>query len=252
MEGIQEKQVSFYHRIDERLYGILTLPPGRKKVPAVIMCHGFAGTKSERKFVELARALAKENIASLRFDFSGCGDSEGSLENMSIGKQTRELFIAREFLKEKSRINEKIGLFGHSLGALIACWNVSVFPDRTEAFVFATPALNQKELIKIWYSEEERDLWKKQRYLDTPKGRIGVNYLKEAERFNYRPTSVLMLHGSNDKDVPIEFSEQLISKARDIHLIRIPDADHKLESYKAKKEIINHSVKWFKKYLGAE
>ena len=224
------------------------------------MCHGFAGTKSERKFVELARALAQENIASLRFDFSGCGDSEGSLENMSIEKQTREVWVACLFLENYRRIgdNRKIGLFGYSLGAINVCQSANMGYCNIVTLVLAAPALNQKELIKTWYSERERKKWKEQGYLDTSRGRIGTSYLTEASTdyshvLDDNNLTVLIFHGLQDEDVPIEFSEQLVSRKRAMReLIKIQGADHRLESHGTKKILINHSVEWFKKHLGAE
>jgi cephalosporin-C deacetylase-like acetyl esterase len=51
---MKEKLVIFKNENGERIFGILSLPEKRGKFPAVIMVHGFAKTKSERKFVELA------------------------------------------------------------------------------------------------------------------------------------------------------------------------------------------------------
>jgi pimeloyl-ACP methyl ester carboxylesterase len=57
----------------------------------------------------------------LRFDFSGCGDSEGKFEEMSVSKQVEELKAAYErLIKEKGINKNKIGIFAHSLGTVIA------------------------------------------------------------------------------------------------------------------------------------
>lgn len=43
------------------------------------MLHGFTGNKTETHFLytRLARQLATQGIAALRFDFAGSGDSQG-------------------------------------------------------------------------------------------------------------------------------------------------------------------------------
>jgi len=122
MRKIKEKLMIFKNKKGEKLLGVLTLPEGKGKFPAVIMVHGFAKTKSERKFVELARVLAENGIASFRFDFSGCGDSEGKFEEMRISKQVEELNSAFQRLKKEKMVDlKRVGIFAHSLGTVIAC-----------------------------------------------------------------------------------------------------------------------------------
>ena len=66
----------------EKLAACLHTPePGRfgSAAPVVVCCHGLTGTRvgSCYRFVTLARRLAERNVASLRFDFRGCGESGG-------------------------------------------------------------------------------------------------------------------------------------------------------------------------------
>ena len=145
---MEEKLVVFKNERGKKLLGILTLSERKGKFPAVIMVHGFAKTKSERKFVELARKLAKNGIASLRFDFSGCGDSEGKFEEMRISKQVEELNVAfQQLIKEKRIDKERIGIFAHSLGTVIACLFQTKY-QKAKTLILAAPALNQERLIK--------------------------------------------------------------------------------------------------------
>jgi uncharacterized protein len=144
--------VIFKNENGERIFGILSLPEKRGKFPAVIMVHGFAKTKSERKFVELAGELAKNEIASLRFDFSGCGDSEGKFEEMRISKQVEELKAAYErLIKEKGINKNKIGIFARSLGTVIAALFQQKF-QKAKCLVLVASAFDQKSLIKKWYT----------------------------------------------------------------------------------------------------
>lgn len=67
---------------DQRLLGIATQPHHPQSLGVLIVVGGpqyRAG--SHRQFTLLSRSLAKEGIASFRFDYRGMGDSEGESRN---------------------------------------------------------------------------------------------------------------------------------------------------------------------------
>jgi len=252
---MKEKLRIFKNKNGERLFGILTLPKEEGKFPLVIMAHGFAKTKSERKFVEMARELAENRIASLRFDFSGCGDSEGKFEEMNISKQVEELNVAfRRLVKEKRIDKNKIGVFAHSLGTVIAVLFQQKY-GTIGCFVLAAPAFDQARLIQKWYSEAQIKEWKQQGYLDTPKFRIGIGYLEEARDYtdllNQIKIPTFILHGREDEDIPVEMAKEAFRKLRskEKKITIIPESDHHFESYLSRQRLIELSVNWFKSYL---
>ncbi len=63
-----------------RLAGNLHLPEGYQegeRVPAFIVLHGFIGSKDDSHAELMARMFRDWGYAALRFDFRGCGQSEG-------------------------------------------------------------------------------------------------------------------------------------------------------------------------------
>lgn len=256
MPNYSENYVDFLNAKKERLAGVLTLPKYTTNLPGVIICHGLAGTKSNRKFVDWSRFLANKGIASLRFDFSGHGESEGEFEKLTIEKEAADLACAFGFLSKQKRINSsKIAIIGHSLGGTVA----AVFQaqcQKANALILLAPAMQQKELLLSWYSKKQIDLWQKEKFVDISRGRVGVGYLNEVWLFDWQKvvekiaSPVLIIHGQNDKEVPLKYSRELFKAIKaDKKLAILESVDHGLASYQAKKEILSHSYNWLKKKL---
>ena len=88
---------------------------------AALFCHPFAEEKksSHRSFVDIARALAKEDIASLRFDMTGCGDSAGDFGDADISTWLADIRSAAD---ELAKIYPEVPrvIIGMRLGATLA------------------------------------------------------------------------------------------------------------------------------------
>lgn len=69
----------------ERLIGILSLPAGAAPSRGVLIVVGGPQYRagSHRQFTLLARQLADNGVAAMRFDYRGMGDSEGALRDFS-------------------------------------------------------------------------------------------------------------------------------------------------------------------------
>lgn len=112
-----------------KLYGTLTLPKGNQKVPVVLMIGGSGPTDRNmnqgqalrtNSFLLLAEELARNGIASVRYDKRGVGASMGAVDNSSL---TLDDFIndAKLFMSKLVSDNRFSDVFvlGHSEGALI-------------------------------------------------------------------------------------------------------------------------------------
>ena len=103
---------------DRRLFGFLHLPDDCRA--GVVFCHPFGDEKkcSHRAMAETARALAAEGVAVLRFDMTGCGDSESDFRQASVTRWREDIAAAVRLLRDRARANF-VGLLGLRLGASI-------------------------------------------------------------------------------------------------------------------------------------
>ena len=95
------------------LAGALELPTGLVR-GAALFAHCFTCTKQSKAAVEVTRALAKQGIACLRFDFTGLGGSGGDFGRAGFASDVEDLVVSANHLCD--RFGGQILLVGHSLG----------------------------------------------------------------------------------------------------------------------------------------
>jgi uncharacterized protein len=118
---------SRHHRVIEnegqKIFGMLHLPKGEGPFPCVVVHHGFAGNKvgTRRIYVQMAEALSQLGIATFRFDFRGCGDSEGGFGDVTLDTKVSDSLVALSHLSDDPAIDaSRMGYLGASLGGSIA------------------------------------------------------------------------------------------------------------------------------------
>ena len=103
--------------------GTLTSAKRADAHPHVVMLHGFGGNRDETGdlFKKLAQRLADAGLSSLRFDFPGCGDSEGEFGDVTVPLYRRIAISALRYAKSSPGSDPKrLALLGYSFGGAIA------------------------------------------------------------------------------------------------------------------------------------
>lgn len=118
-----EEEVSFSNG-DAVLKGTLTLPDGwNKKTPVLIMITGSGLQNRDEEvfghkpFAVIADALARNGIATLRYDDRGFGESSGDVVNCTTEDLKNDALAGIDFLRRRFK---KVGALGHSEGGTIA------------------------------------------------------------------------------------------------------------------------------------
>jgi pimeloyl-ACP methyl ester carboxylesterase len=110
-----------------KLSGTFTRPHEKGKFPVVILISGSGrhdrdeSMMTHRPFLVLSDYLTRNNIAVLRYDDRGFGESTGDFSQATTADFAQDVLSAVLYLKSRSDVDlKKIGLIGHSEGGIIA------------------------------------------------------------------------------------------------------------------------------------
>ena len=108
------RKVSFENDEGDELVGRLELPPDDEPIACALFAHCFTCGKDVRAAGAISRALTRQGIAVLRFDFTGLGESEGEFAQTNFSSNVADLVAAARFME--GSYEPPAILVGHSLG----------------------------------------------------------------------------------------------------------------------------------------
>ena len=255
-----ESYVEFPNRQGKTLRGMLHRPIGahnRRRAPAVVMFHGFTGDRMESHwmFVKCSRALALAGMASLRFDFSGSGESDGDFRDMTLRGEITEGRVAVEFLRSRKGIDpDHVGLLGLSMGGAVAAtlahslkagsvvlWSALAHTARLCELTAKSAQVIPGKHGAVEYEAREISL----RFQDDALKVEPIRHIKQYKG----PT--LIIHPEKDETVPPSHARDFYRAAgtKIKELVMIPGADHVFTSIPWEREVIDRTVQWFGRYL---
>lgn len=130
--------VTFPGHAGNALSGRLEMPPDGEAVGGALVAHCFTCSSTLTAVVQIARALARERLAVLRFDFTGLGESEGEFAQHHFSACVEDLAAAAEFMAARGfpvRL-----LVGHSLGGTAALAAAASIPSLSALATIASPS----------------------------------------------------------------------------------------------------------------
>ncbi len=137
-----------------QLAGTLTLPEGNGPFPAAILIGGSGPQNrneellGHKPFLVLADHLTREGIAVLRYDDRGIGGSAGDFATATSEDFAADATAALDYLQSRPEVDgSRIGLIGHSEGALIAPIVAAERPDLGYIVLMAGPGVTGAEII---------------------------------------------------------------------------------------------------------
>ena len=189
--------------------------PARDSCHMVILMHGIFSSKDYPPMPNIARALAKEGIASIRFDFDGHGDSEGRMVDMTIANELADARAVWDYAAALPYVTG-ISLLGHSQGGVIASMTAGDRSIAPESLILIAPGAVIKEACQggqfFGNTFDPKDPPEYIRCFHHFK--LGRNYLLQTQELDIYGVSagfhgpVCIIHGSRDGIVPLWCSEK--------------------------------------------
>jgi pimeloyl-ACP methyl ester carboxylesterase len=202
--------------------------------PTIVFLPGYASDMSGTKALAL-EAWAKENgRACIRFDYRGCGESEGAFEDYTLADWRDDALLVIDQVAKGPVV-----LVGSSMGGWIALLVARERPDRIAALVGIAPApdftdwgFSQADKMKLL---TDGRLEKPSPYSDQPTVTTRAFWSSgEANRLMHGTIPlklpVRIVQGMRDSDVPWERAARLaqLIEGADVQCWLVKDGDHRL------------------------
>jgi len=244
-----EGKISYKIRLPE------DFDPTKDHCPMVILMHGIFSSKDYNPMPALAKGLAKEGIASIRFDFDGHGHSDGRLQDMTIEKELADAKAVWDFVKALPYV-DGIGLLGHSQGGVIASMTAGRLSDAGMApagVVLIAPGSVIKEACqggKFFNATfDPKDPPDYIRCWGVKK--LGREYLLSTQTLDIYGTAaaykgpVRLLHGDRDGIVPMWCSERFVEAYGDNAELTVVEGENHMIT-RRRKQVVTMTVDFFK------
>jgi dipeptidyl aminopeptidase/acylaminoacyl peptidase len=256
---MKTEKIEFKNSKGMRIVGELQIPEEKGPFPAVIVCHGFKGSKHQEHMVRIANDLTNEGFVTLRFDFTNNpGESDGSLFDITVTQELDDLNKAIDFVKNLEYVNENIGITGHSLGGMVCLLAASERED-VKCYVDLSGVTEFDKTLK--FKERDREL-KEKGYFEAKSNvwksdlKVGKQFHEDAMKYDTISAAkkikipTLIIHGDKDESVPLEQSKllfKILNCEKDLKIIKNAPHTYRKDPYLA--EVSKETVNWFKRYL---
>ncbi len=220
------------------LSGTLTLPADVEgQMPVAILLHGLATDRSWCD--DIAWTLAASGIASVRFDFSGTGESDGAQEDMTVSSEIRDTLAILDYVQGLEFADtDNILLVGKSMGGVDAVLAARQRPGEIKAICLWYPAFGLAEAVSRGFLLGQFfDPTDPPETLTAAGYTFGRGFLQEAARLDCASACrsydgpVLILHGDRDYIAPIGFSFAMSHEFPNCTLRVIPGGGHGFWGY---------------------
>lgn len=237
-----------------RLKARIELPVGPVRAVA-LFAHCFTCTMQSHAATRLTIALAMRGIATMRFDFTGLGGSDGDFANAGFAADVADVVGAADHLR--ATIGAPALLIGHSLGGAAILAAAGRVPEARAVVTIGAPFDPEHVLHRIDgdLSAIERDGAGDVR-IGGRQFRISADFLSNtrgampAAQIAGLKRALLVLHAPLDEIVGIDNARQIFEAARHPKsFISLDGADHLLTRLADAEYVAGLIATWSERYL---
>jgi uncharacterized OsmC-like protein/pimeloyl-ACP methyl ester carboxylesterase len=227
-------QLRFQGPAGNDLAGHLDLPVGEPTAVA-LFAHCFTCGKDLKATARISRALARRGIATLRFDFTGLGESGGDHAASTFAANVEDLVAAADFLRRE--LMAPALLVGHSLGGAAVLAAAHRVPESVAVVTIGAPASTDhlRELLVRRAPQLAAGAETVEVDLGGRAVRVGRALLDDLastrldERIAQLGRALLVMHSPVDLVVGIDHARRIFEAARHPKsFVALPEADHLL------------------------
>lgn len=229
-----EERIEFRSDDDIRLFGTI-IDCGEVSKGTVLFVHGITADRDEwGLYSSIAASLAAQNVSSLRFDFRAHGQSiQVESHDMTLSGIYSDVDAALAAVVERGLLRASapnLAVVGSSFGGGVAAKWALDDSHPVCGVILCAPVLSYQDDINRCCPNWREELESGGRFTYGPL-RLGQALAEELKQFEVgdaraseRP--VVIVHGTDDSDVPIEASRKWVRDSPNASLVQISGADH--------------------------
>ena len=250
---MQSRRFDFEGEGGHRLAGTLDLPNGPVRGCA-LFAHCFTCTRSSLAASRVSRALASLGFATLRFDFTGLGQSGGEFADSSFSGSVSDIGAAADAMRAAGTPVSL--LVGHSLGGAAVLAAAGTIPEVAAVATIGAPA--DLAHVRRLFSDVEELLQRGEAEVSIGGRpfRMRRGFIDDLASHDQRSRiaglrkPLLILHAPRDEVVGIENASQIFLAAKHPKsFVSLDDADHLLTRPRDAEFVANIIATWASRYL---
>lgn len=226
----------------ETIAGAIHKPLQADPLGVVICLHGFNGDRvdSHRMLVKAGRIWTYHSLITVRFDFRGCGLSDGEFWRTTPTTRARDALAVADFVARRYP-SLPISFLGFSDGCRVALQVVQT--------VTATALILWSPILRMESTESEGSHWQRHP-MDHQVVRpflghwVGYPYVREAAKYRVPERFTipsLVLYGTHDPTVRPALADLA---DRGTNFLEIPDAEHTFSRPTHEAAVIQRTVEF--------
>lgn len=239
------------------LAAVLHRPPGPLRGVA-LFAHCFTCSKDVRAARIISAALASRAIATLRFDFTGLGESAGDFSETTFSTNLDDLVAAADWLREE--LAAPTILVGHSLGGAAVLAAAHRIDEVKAVATVGAPA--DPDHVAALFTDAHQDIEAEGQAEVSLAGRsfvIKKAFLDDlaehcsAKKIGSLGRALLVFHSPQDNTVGIDNASQIFGAARHPKsFVSLDGADHLLSKPSVARYVGETIATWASRYIDPE